>query len=163
MQEPLLEMVRIALSGRHIHINPVHALEGIDADQAAAVPVDGVHSCWHLLHHTVFWQDLMLEALRGKTVEWPETNSVSWPAPREKCDARVWSDLVGQFRDGVAEAETLAESVDAETALPGWPKVTALGAFMILAQHNAYHIGEIVAMRQVLGFWPPPGKSQTSF
>lgn len=157
----LTASLKNSIKGEHIHVNPMNALENLTPEMAAKVPEDSEHSCWHILYHIVFWQDLMLEALRGKKdVNWPKNNEPSWPKELPK-NSKKWEELVQHFKSGMQEAYTMAESVESLEELPSWPKVPAFRGLMVLGQHNAYHIGEIVATRQALGFWPPSPEHKT--
>ncbi|MFW9927465.1 MAG: DinB family protein [Candidatus Thorarchaeota archaeon] len=131
------------------------SLENLTPEMASKLPAKSEHSCWHILYHIVYWQDLMLEALRSKKdVKWPDNNKLSWPTTISK-DENEWHDLVKRFKTGLDEAHKMTENIESQDDLPSWPKVPAFRGLMVLAQHNAYHIGEIVATRQALGFWPP--------
>jgi hypothetical protein len=55
----------------------------------------------------------------------------------------------------------MTENIKSMEALPSWPKVPAFRALMVFGQHIAYHIGEIVAIRQALGYWPPSEDHKT--
>jgi hypothetical protein len=65
----------------------------------------------------------------------------------------VWQDLVAEFLAGADAAAALGRSPDARTEGAGASLVENLES---LAVHNAYHLGKIVALRQVIDAWPPP-------
>ncbi|MEX2534717.1 MAG: hypothetical protein WD273_03875 [Trueperaceae bacterium] len=69
--------------------------------------------------------------------------------------AEEWQRLVEKFLRGTREAEKWGGSLEGcgEELEPGWSVADVLAS---LATHNAYHLGKIVALRQVLGAWPPP-------
>ncbi len=161
MFEQLENAIRRSLRGKYIHIDPLKALEGLNTKNANVVPENGIHSCWQLLSHIVYWQDLMLSALREENVQWPKTNEESWPDNELLKDQATWDELVTKFENGIQEAEALSKKVESLDDLPAWPKVTPFAALMVFAQHNAFHLGEIIATRQALGFWPPPEYKQT--
>ncbi|MBN2230084.1 MAG: DinB family protein [Candidatus Thorarchaeota archaeon] len=156
MFDILERSLKFGLRGKHIHMDPQKALEGLNAETASMLPFKGDHSCWHILYHMVFWQDLMLSAIRGDDVDWPKNNDSSWLSNDMLGDPEDWQDLVQKFVDGLNEAEELVKGIQSLDDLPAWPKVPPFAAFMSLNQHNAYHTGEIVATRQALGIWPPP-------
>ncbi|MFW9786054.1 MAG: DinB family protein [Candidatus Thorarchaeota archaeon] len=144
-----------SIKGEYIHVHPIEALKNLTPEMAAEVPGNSEHSCWHILYHIVFWQDFMLEALRGKkNVDWPKNNELSWLKELPK-DGKNWEELVQHFKEGVDEAYEMTENVESMEDLPSWPKVPLFRALMVFGQHNAYHMGEIVATRQALGYWPP--------
>ena len=161
MLDTLVTALKFSLTGKHIHVNPIEAVENLTAEMASRIPENGEHSCWHILNHIVYWQDLMLEALRRKEkVDWPKDNEMSWAVPITD-DDKDWNNLVERFKAGLEEAMKMSEEIEPESELPAWPKVPAYQALMVFGQHNAYHIGEIVAIRQALGFWPPSPDHET--
>jgi len=161
MLETLEGVLKRGLRGKYIHIDPMKAIEGLTADTAFRVPEPGSHSCWSILHHIVYWQELMLKALRGEAVDWPKNNEKSWLSDTISKNADDWLKLVQKFEQGLIEADTQASRIESMEDLPAWPKVPRFAAIMSIAQHNTYHIGEIVATRQALGFWPPPAHKET--
>ncbi|MDH4214313.1 MAG: DinB family protein [Candidatus Thorarchaeota archaeon] len=144
------------LRGKHTHMDPLKALEGLTPENARMVPSKGTHSCWHILYHIVYWQELMLTAIKGEEVDWPKNNEESWPTNKLLERSKDWVKLVEKFENGLNEAENLTRTLESTEDLPAWPKVPPFAAFLVLAQHNSFHIGEIVATRQALGIWPPP-------
>jgi hypothetical protein len=68
----------------------------------------------------------------------------------------MWEDLVTEFLSGSETAVELGHSREAlmQEVRPG---VTLAEELESLAVHNAYHLGKIVALRQVIDAWPPPG------
>ena len=118
----LTASLKNSIKGQYIHVDPMKALENLTPEIAAKVPGDSEHSCWHILHHIVFWQDLMLEALRGnKKVEWPKNNEPSWPKELPK-DGKKWDDLVQHFKEGMEEAYKMTEDIESLEDLPSWTK-----------------------------------------
>ena len=161
MIERLEISIKNGLRGKHVHIDPMKSLEGLTVETARMTLSNGGHSCWHILHHIVFWQDLMLAALRKEDVNWPENNERSWPTDEQLMKDAGWNNLVEKFQKGLVEAEDLAENIKSVDDLPAWPNVSSFAALMVFIQHNAYHLGEIVATRQAIGNWPPPEYKQT--
>ena len=161
MKERLEKSIKGGLRGKHIHMDPLKAIQGLTAEAARLIPEKGKFSCWHILYHIVFWQDLMLGALRKESVDWPKNNDPSWPTEDLLKNDADWDVLVEKLEKGLAEADGMTGTIDSEEDLPAWPKVPAFAAYMVFVQHNAYHIGQVVATRQVLGLWPPPDYKAT--
>jgi len=132
MFDKIQKSILNGLQGTHVHVNPFKALEGLDADTAKKVPPNGGHSCWQILYHIVYWQDFMLPHLRKEEVNW-----------------------------GIEEAEAITKTIDSFENLPTDPKVPSYAALMVFIEHNAYHVGQIVATRQAIGAWPPPDYKKT--
>jgi hypothetical protein len=161
MIERLEKSIKNGLRGKFTHLDPLKAIEGLTAETACLVPENGQHSCWHYLYHIAFWQDLMLGALRKESVDWPDDNKASWPTNELMKKDGAWIELVKKFEKGLIEADSMTKSIDSMDDLPAWPKVPPFAAYLVLVQHNAYHIGELVATRQALGLWPPPEYKET--
>jgi uncharacterized damage-inducible protein DinB len=156
MFEIMEPAVKRGLRGKYVHMDPLKALDGLTPETARKIPLKGTHSCWHVLYHIVYWQDMMLAAIRGEKIEWPKNNDESWPTDDMLQISKDWTKLVKKFESGLNEAETLTSTIKSIEDLPAWPKVPPFAAFLVFAQHNSFHIGEIVATRQALGIWPPP-------
>ncbi len=156
MFEVMTNSFKRGLRGKGTHLDPLKALDGFTPETARMIPNNGTHSCWHILYHIVYWQDFMLAALRGEQVDWPKNNEESWPTSKMIENQEDWMGLIEKFENGLIEAESLTSKLESTKDLPAWPKVPPFAAFLVLIQHNSYHIGEIVATRQALGLWPPP-------
>jgi len=161
MIERLEKSIKSGLRGKHTHLDPLKAVAGLTPDDARRIPDNGHHSCWHYLYHIVFWQDLMLGALRKESVDWPKSNEPSWPSEEQLVNDDDWDSLVEKFEKGLVEADSLTGSIESLEDLPAWPKVPPFAGYLVLVQHNAFHIGELVATRQALGLWPPPDYKAT--
>lgn len=143
--------LRWGLVGMSSHIEPRRALAGLTAEAAAEIPPGGLHSAHRLLHHIVYWQDLMVAPAAGEKVEWP-TGPEDWDSPMAP-----WDELVERFAAGLARAERLAREGDLGLRIPEWgPEMTAGAALTILITHNSYHIAQLVDARRATGNWPPP-------
>jgi len=161
MYEKIQKSILNGLQGTHVHVNPFKALEGLDADTAKKVPPNGGHSCWQILYHIVYWQDFMLPHLRKEEVNWPRDNKKSWPDNDSLNGEEDWEALITRFKKGIEEAEVITKTIDSFENLPTDPKVPSYAALMVFIEHNAYHVGQIVATRQAIGAWPPPDYKKT--
>ncbi|UCH05313.1 MAG: DinB family protein [Candidatus Thorarchaeota archaeon] len=154
MKDELAKALLDGLYGKHTHPDPVDAVRGLTYDTASQRVSEKVHSSLDLLYHLVFWQDLCLEAARGeKDVKWPEAAGEDWPQPGSQIE---WDVLVKRFRKGLKEGERIVAEVDLVMPLPAWRNIPMLRAMIVLAQHNSYHLGQIVTNRIAQGTWPPP-------
>ena len=161
MLETMSAALKFSLTGKHIHVDPMKAIANLTPAMAAELPGKCEHSCWQILGHIIFWQELMLEALRkSEKVAWPKNNEPSW-ATKVTAKEKDWNDLVERFKTGLDEALKMTENIESQETLPAWPKVPAYQALMVFGQHNAYHIGQLVATRQALGYWPPSDDHKT--
>ncbi|MFQ5832569.1 MAG: DinB family protein [Candidatus Thorarchaeota archaeon] len=155
MKEELAKALIDGLYGKQIHPHPLKSLNGLTFQEAADRISKNAHSSYDLLFHIVFWQDLVLEAMHGEKVEWPKKPNEDWPDSTSKTD---WDALVQRFEEGLEEGKRILKEGDFERPLPSWRNIPMLRAAIVLAQHNSYHLGQIVANRIAHGSWPPPEK-----
>jgi len=154
--------------GDSAHTPPSHILEAVPEAMAHARVPGATHTMYEELWHATFWQQVMLERVRGLGTPTPDHNSVSFPSA-EQTSAEPWSALCRRFLAGAEEAAALAESDDTKlNAVVRCPSPTSPGRRMTVreqlesfAAHNAYHFGRIVQLRQMLGSWPPPSGGLT--
>ncbi len=150
-----------AITGDSYAAPPAHIIEGLD-EEAAHQRLPGVpRTIYDELWHIGFWQQISLDWIRGVDTLYP-----THPADTFPCDAatETWSALCQRFLRTSAQAAALTRDDDALTrvihcpARPGDPTrtMTVREQLESLAAHNAYHLGRIVLMRQLLGAWPPP-------
>lgn len=153
-QNIVRKTLREALSGRGAHASTLTVFDGLDWETAWVRPDGSPHSLFQQLNHLVYWQDFALSWLDGEKLETPEHDTDSWPGEEGPSDREHWERSVDRFKTGLAELERRADEMELATSLG--PK-TALEILQIVAAHNSYHAGQVVALRRALGAWPPPG------
>jgi uncharacterized damage-inducible protein DinB len=154
--------------GDSAHTPPSHILEALPDTMAHASVPGAAHTIYEELWHAAFWQQVMLERVRGLATPTPDHNSVSFPTA-EQTRAESWSELCRRFLAGAKEAAAMAESpnekLDAVVRCPSPANparsMTVREQLESFAAHNAYHFGRIVLLRQMLGSWPPPSGGLT--
>ena len=156
MKDVAVEILKKGLRGHNSHVPPLKAIRGIDAEIARKRASKKAHTIWDILHHIVLWQDVTLQAIQLKTVDWTQAHEHEWPKAEETADDSEWNKLCERFTKGLVLAEELVEKVDITSTLPSWSDAPAGKAFLVLIQHNSYHLGQIVTLREILGIWPPP-------
>ncbi len=139
-----------------------HILEGLTLEQVGTRPDGAPHSIYEELWHAAEWQRLVLDR-DDAALELGE-GGAQFPLSPAPGDEQAWQELVDSFfatserAVRLADDEVFLESDESE-ALPG---ATWRNALECLAVHNAYHIGKIVLLRQLLGNWsPPPEAAET--
>ena len=146
--------VAALLRGRQAHVDPETALAGVPPDRVGD-RAGGEHSLWELVEHLRFTQADIVEFVRSADYvekEWPDDYWPDGPAPPGAWDAARRS-----FLDGLDALVGLAESGDLTAAFDHAPGYTLLRELLLVADHNAYHLGQVVALRRRLGLWPPEG------
>ena len=143
------------LDFKEAHVDFDRAVKGIPARLRGARPKGAEHSLWQLVEHLRIAQADILEFCRTakyKEKKWPDDYWPKAPGPRS---AAAWTKAIaGYRRDRKALQRMAANSrVDLLAEIPHGTGQTYLREIVLIADHNAYHIGQIVALRRRLGIW----------
>ena len=150
----LRDHLRKLLDWEDAHVNFEKAVAGIPEALRGKAPKGSAHTPWQLLEHLRICQYDILDFCRNPDyVErsfadyWPET-----PAPPSKA---AWDKSVAAFRRDREEIKKLAAdtAVDLFSRIPHGSGQTYLREVLLVADHNAYHVGQLVALRRQLGAW----------
>jgi len=154
MTETIIKALINGLYGENTHLKPQKVVEGLTPSNARIKPENGNHSCWELIHHIKIWQKAILEAIKGKEVNWKDiSKNRNWPNNNYLSDDQNFINLVKVFEKGLLEAEELIKTIDLYKPMPAWDGAPVIQAIIVLLQHNSYHYGQIVAIRKFLGIW----------
>ena len=87
-------------------------------------------------------------------MKWPDDY---WPRSPEPPSSSAWDESIELYRRDRQELQELATntSIDLDARIPHGSGQTYLREIILVADHGAYHIGQIVLVRRVLGIWPP--------
>jgi hypothetical protein len=143
------------LSGKGAHADFEQAIADLPAKLRGAKPHGSPHSAWELLEHLRIAQWDMLEFSRDAKHESPAWPEGYWPSSAAPPDEAAWKNSVEAFRHDLAAMRKLVASPasDLFTSFPHGEGQTLLREALQLADHNAYHVGEIVLLRRLLGAW----------
>jgi len=154
MKEQLVKVIINGLHGKNTHVDPKKAIDGLNPTNARNRPDDSNYSCWELLHHIVVWQEAILEAVVGKSVDWKDVSkNHNWPSEDYLSKDSNFPNLIEKFFQGITKAEKLANSTDLNKPMPAWDEAPVIQAFVVLLQHNSYHLGQLITTRKHLGLW----------
>jgi hypothetical protein len=147
----LVELLR----GGGAHTTIAKALEGIDPKTSKSRPQGAEHSPWEILEHMRLAQeDILRYTLDPRWVS-PEFPAGYWPANPEPLTEADWHESVAKFLADLEETITLVESssLDLLTEIPHGEGRTYLREILLIADHNAYHLGQIIQIRKLVGDW----------
>jgi hypothetical protein len=151
----LREHVVNLLTGGHAHATFEQAVKGLPAELRGKTPKGAEHSPWQLLEHLRIAQWDILEFSRNpehKSPKWPEAY---WPEKKAPADEKAWDKSVRGFRKDLKTFCELVndESTDLFAKIDHADGQTILREALLAADHNAYHVGQLVLVRRLLGAW----------
>ena len=155
--KPIRDQLARFLDWEEAHVGFDKAVDGIPPDKRGARADGFEHSPWQLLEHIRIAQDDILDfcvnAKYEHTKTWPDDYWPKDPAPPSE---RAWTDSVSSYIRSREAMKRLARETDRLTAAvpTGKDHQTYLRALLLVADHAAYHIGQLVAVRRALGIWP---------
>jgi hypothetical protein len=149
------EHVLDLLIGEGAHVNFEGAVKDMPAGLRGLRPEGGAHSPWEVLEHMRIAQWDILEFVRNPRHVSPEFPGGYWPDAQAPLSEKAWEESADGFRKDLRELAALVadESTDLLAAIPHGDGKTLLREALLAADHNAYHLGEMVMLRRVLGGW----------
>jgi hypothetical protein len=154
----LRKELKALLDGGQAHATFEDAVKNLPAKLHGKVPDGLPYSAWQILEHIRITQRDILDFSRNadgsyKPVKWPDDY---WPKAPEPPRASAWNDSIRQVREDRASFESLlAAANDDDLVRPfAWGDgQTLLREALLIADHTAYHVGELIVLRRLLGAW----------
>ena len=143
------------LTGGHAHATFEQAVKSLPVELRGKVPKGGEHSPWQLLEHLRLAQWDILDFSRNpkyQAMKWPDDY---WPKEKAPADEKAWDKSVRAFKRDLKEMCALVENpkTDLFAKIPHGEGQTVLREALLMADHNAYHVGQLVLVRKMLGAW----------
>lgn len=137
------------------HIGFDNAVDGIPAELRGTRPSNLPYSPWQLIEHLRITQHDILEFCRNpgyKEMKWPDDY---WPASEAPPSAKAWDESIRLFRQDRKALQQLAAdpAVELTARIPHGDGQTWLRELILAADHAAYHLGELIVVRRLLGIW----------
>ncbi|MEP7226121.1 MAG: DinB family protein [Gemmatimonadales bacterium] len=131
-------------------------VSGLPRKLQGQVPTGLPYSPWQLLEHLRLTQHDILDFCLNpayKELRWPDDY---WPKDPSPPSAAAWDQSVAGFREDRKALKQLAldPSIDLLGKVPAGEDQTYLRELLLVADHTAYHLGELVVVRRALGAWP---------
>ena len=150
------EIVASALDWEQAHVSLDRAVEDLPADLRGRRPDGAPYSVWEQLEHIRIAQHDLLDFCRNADyhhdLEWP---AEYWPDSPGPPSDQAWDECLAAVRKDRAELQrwTLEAEVDLTEKIPHGTGQTYLRTVLVAADHAAYHVGQIVMIRKLLGAW----------
>ena len=146
------------LKGGSAHVQFMDALEEFPPNKRGTFAPGLPHTGWQLLEHARIAQWDILEFSRNPNHVSPGFPEGYWPkTPGPPADAE-WDKSVQSFQNDLNEMIELVKNprTDLFAKIPHGDNQTILREALVLSDHNAYHLGQLVDLRRALGTWPQP-------
>lgn len=154
-QDGLRKQILELLRAKGAHADFDQAVEGLPENLRGTRVKDLPFTPWRLLEHMRIAQWDILEFSRDpkhKSPDWPEGY---WPLDDAPPDAAAWDASIAAFRRDLAAMEKLVgdSSTDLFARIPHGDGQTLLREALLVADHNSYHLGQLIMLRRLLGAW----------
>jgi DinB superfamily len=152
LREHVLEL----LKSKDAHADFETAVKDVPANMRGKRPSGAAHSPWEVLEHMRITQWDILEFTRNAKHVSPEFPAGCWPKAQTPPDEKAWEKSADAFRRDLKTMVDLVadEANDLFAPIPHGDGKTILREALLLADHNAYHLGELVLLRRLVGAWP---------
>lgn len=148
------ELIKL-LQGGNAHIGLVDALKGLPADARGIKPDKLPYSIWQLVEHIRIAQWDMVQFCIDADHQSPKWPDEYWPKETAPKDDEAWANSLKQIHDDLQEFIAVLKERDIYKKLSHGTGQTILREALQIADHNAYHISEIVVIRRLLGNYKP--------
>ena len=144
------------LSWEDAHAGFDAAVQGIPPELQGAQPPGLPYSPWQLLEHLRITQHDILEFCvnaRYEEMAWPDDY---WPKTAAPPNAADWDASIKEFQRERKVLQALAQdrALDLNAKIPHGSGQTYLREIVLVADHTAYHVGQLILVRRLLGIWP---------
>jgi hypothetical protein len=144
------------LQGGGAHARFDEVIAGIPAKLRGRRPAGLPHSLWMLLEHMRIAQWDILEFSRNRkhvSPQWPDGH---WPRTEAPPTPVAWNTSIKKFRQDLKAVQNLVKNpgTDLFARIPWGDGQTILREALLVADHNAYHLGQMLDARRLLGAWP---------
>ena len=151
LRQHLIEL----LQGGGAHAKFEDVVPKVPANLRGTKPANFPHSPWMILEHMRLAQWDILEFSRNSkhvSPKWPEGY---WPASEAPANTAAWNESIKKFRADLDAMQDLVRNpkTDLFAKIPGGDGQTILREALLVADHNAYHLAQVVDVLRLLGAW----------
>jgi hypothetical protein len=149
---PLREQLVQLLRGGNAHITFDKAVKGFPLDRIGVRPTGAPHSAWELVEHLRIAQNDILRFSQSAAHVSPAWPVGYWPASPAPESENRWKASIRSFRKDLAEFEEmiLDPTRNLHQKFPWGEGQTLLREALLIADHNAYHLGQLFLVRQLV-------------
>jgi hypothetical protein len=155
---PLRKQLVALLQGGQAHVTFDEGVKDFPVDLRGTVPPNLPHSPWQLLEHLRITQLDILNFSAPPTggyhpIKWPDDY---WPKSQQPPTSNAWDQSIATIHSDLKHFIALIENPSADLYKPfRWGDgQNLLREALLIADHTAYHLGELIVLRRLLGAWP---------
>jgi hypothetical protein len=155
MNDPVREQVINLLRGGQAHLTFEEVIKDFPAKLRGVKPAGAPHTAWQLMEHLriALWD--ILEFSRDAnhvSPAWPEGY---WPQTEAPPNDAAWNNSVAAIKKDLQGMVELVENenTDLYAKIPHGTGQNILREALLVADHNAYHIGQLMLLRRLIGAW----------
>ena len=155
MNDPVREQVIALLNGGQAHVPLDQVLKDFPARLRGMKAKGAEHTAWQLLEHMRIAQWDILEFSRNAKHISPEWPGDYWPKTEKPPSDGAWKKSIAALKSDLKAIQTLIENpkTDLHARIPHGTGQTIFREALLVADHNAYHLGQLVLLRRLLGVW----------
>jgi hypothetical protein len=155
VDEATRSIIAAAIDGPEAHVPFDRAVADLPEALRGRRPADYPHSPWELLEHIRLAQADLVAFMEDPGYVAPAWPDAYWPPSPAPPSPTAWNEAVVAVRRDRERLRAIAmHTSDLSSAIPWGGGKTYLRTLLVAADHAAYHIGQIVAVRRMLGAWP---------
>jgi uncharacterized damage-inducible protein DinB len=150
LRRDLLEL----LEGKSAHVGADAAFADLAPEHRAARPLEDGHTIWELLEHLRIAQEDILRYTLDPGWTSPDWPDGYWPDIETPTEEQ-WQASLEQFRRDLEGVKELVRDPDRDLTadIPHGEGRSSLREVLLVADHNAYHLGQVLEIRRLLGAW----------
>jgi hypothetical protein len=142
------------LTEDHAHAGFDSAVKDFPAELRGQRPEGVPHSAWQLVEHMRIAQWDIIEYALDPKHKSPEFPDGYWPRSPGPPDAKAWDKSIAGFRADRKKLAAALEKMDVLAPIPHTKNQTLASKTILVLDHNAYHLGQLVLLRRFLNAWP---------
>jgi uncharacterized damage-inducible protein DinB len=149
-------IVASSLDWREAHATFDDAVAGLAAELRGRRPGHYPHSAWELVEHIRLAQADLVAFMQNASYTAPKWPDDYWPSEPAPPTAKAWDESIAAVRRDREELQAIAtrSTLDLTTTIPWGDGQTYLRTILVAVDHTAYHVGQLIAVRRMLGAWP---------
>lgn len=153
---PWRAILASSIDWRQAHATFDDAVANLPVELRGRRPEHFPHSVWELVEHIRLAQADLVAFMREASYEAPKWPEGYWPSNAAPRDADEWDNSIAAVKNDRAALQTIAmdPALDLTSDIPWAKDRTYLRTIFVATDHMSYHVGQLIAVRRLLGAWP---------